>query len=230
MISVIVPVYNTPDELRQTLNSLAKQIERDFEVVVVDDGSTKPFGSVISYFQPLIPNLRFYRIGHGGAPRARNYGFGKSRGEYILFCDADMVLRKDCLTKMKKALGNSPEVDFVYSDFKYGWKKFKFWEFDAEKLKQANYISTCSMIRRAKVVKWDESLRRFQDWDFWLRVVKNGGRGKYISEILFRAKVKRGKISRWLPKAIYRLKWFKNAPAVKDYERAAERIRSKHNL
>ncbi len=209
------------------MNSLAKQAERDFEVIVVDDGSTESIGCVISDFQFPISN---FRIEHGGAPKARNYGFSKSRGEYVLFCDADMVLREDCLAKMKKVLDDHPEIDFVYSDFKYGWKNFKFWEFDVEKLKQGNYINTCSMIRREKVVKWDEGLQRFQDWDFWLRVVAKGARGKYINETLFTARVRRGKISRWLPEAVYRFKWLRNWRPVKEYFQAVEVIRQKHNL
>ncbi len=227
MISVIVPVYNTPDELKLTLKSLVNQSERDFEIIVVDDGSIEPIDSVISNFQ--FPILNF-RIKHGGAPKARNYGFSKSHGEYVLFCDADMILDRECLAKMRKALDENPAVDFVYSDFKYGWKKFKFWEFDAEKLKQINYINTCSMVRRDKVVRWDESLKRFQDWDFWLRVVKNGGRGKYINQVLFQAKVKRGKISHWLPKFVYQLKWLQQLAPVKEYQLAVQEIKEKHGL
>ncbi len=227
MISVIIPVWNTPIELKKTLRSLERQVFKDFEVVIVDDGSTKSVDFVISNFQFLISNLRFYKIEHGGAPQARNYGFSKSRGEYILFCDADIILDKECLAKMKKALDDNPKIDFVYSDFKYGWKKFKFWEFDIKKLKQNNYINTCSMVRREKVIKWDESLKRFQDWDFWLMIVEQGGRGKYIPEVLFKANVKRGKISSWLPGFIYKFNWLGK---VKEYKEFKKIVKEKHKI
>ncbi len=227
MISVIIPVWNTPIELEKTLRSLERQTFDDFEVIVVDDGSTKSVDFVVSNFELSSFNLKFYEIEHGGAPKARNYGFNKSQGEYILFCDADIELTENCLMKMKKVLDENLEIDFVYSDFKYGWKKFKFWEFDVEKLKQNNYINTCSMIRREKVVKWDESLTRFQDWDFWLTVVENGGQGRHISEILFKANIKRGTISNWLPSFIYNFNWLNK---VKEYKRLKRLIVKKHKI
>ena len=237
MISVIVPVYNNPLELEKTLESLVRQSEvnpaytggASFEVVVVDDGSTEPIDSVISNFKFRILNLFYYRIEHGGAPKARNFGFEKSKGEYVLFCDADMELRSDCLQKMKKELDENLEIDFVYCDFKFGWKKFKFWEFDAKKLKELNFVNTCSMVRRERVVKWDESLEKFQDWDFWLTIVENGGKGKWIPEVLFKANLKRGTISKWLPKIVYKLPWVKMKTKEK-YEYWKKIVQKKHGI
>jgi len=227
MISVIIPVYNTPKELKKCLASLTRQTFKDFEVVVVDDGSTTKLQITNYKLQNFGLDIKSYEIEHGGAPRARNYGFSKSSGEYVLFCDADIILKEDCLDKMKKVLGENEKVDFVYSNFKYGWKKFKFWEFDIEKLKQNNYINTCSMVRREKVISWDESLNKFQDWDFWLMVVERGGQGKYIPEILFRADIRRGKISNWLPRIAYKFNFLKK---VKEYNRLKKIIQEKHNL
>ena len=225
MISVIVPVYNTFNDLKRTLKSLAEQSYGNFEVIVVDDGSRLEIQD--SKFKIKNLDIKFFRIKHGGAPKARNYGFSKSRGEYVLFCDADMVLKRDCLARMKKVLDENPKIDFVYSDFKYGWKKFEFWEFDVEKLKQNNYINSCSMVRREKVVNWDESLKKFQDWDFWLNIVEQGGRGKYIPEILFKADIRRGKISAWLPRVAYKLFWLKK---VKRYHRLKEVVKKKYGI
>ena len=222
---MIIPVWNTPIELEKTLRSLERQTFKDFEVIVVDDGSTEFIDSVISNFKFSSFKLGFYEIKHGGAPRARNFGFSKSQGEYILFCDADIELDPTCLVSMKKVLDEKSEIDFVYSDFKYGWKKFEFWKFDVKKLKQNNYINTCSMVRREKVVKWDENLMRFQDWDFWLTVVEQGGRGEYIPEVLFKANVRRGTISNWLPSFMYR---FSRLGRVKEYKKLKKIVREKH--
>ena len=243
MISVIIPVYNTPKELKKCLESLAKQTFKDpneiadashgvnFEVIVVDDGSAEPVGSEISNFKFQISKLdiKFFRIQHAGAPRARNFGFEKSKGEFVLFCDADMELRKDCLAKMKRGLDENVEIDFVYSDFKFGWKKFHFWEFDADKLKQMNYINTCSMVRRDKVVKWDESLEKFQDWDFWLSIVERGGKGRWIPEVLLRANIRRGTMSKWLPKFAYQLPWLR-LKTKDNYAYWRKVVREKHNM
>ncbi len=225
MISVIVPVYNALNELKQTLKSLVWQSYSNFEIIVVDDGSTPEIKDAKLEISNL--DIKFFRIEHAGAPKARNYGFSKAHGEYVLFCDADMILDKYALAKMKKVLDENPLVDFVYSDFKYGWKKFKFWEFNIDKLKSNNYINTCSMIRRKKVVKWDENLKRFQDWDFWLTVTERGSRGFYLPEILFKANVRHGRISAWLPKCFYNFYWL---PKVKAYHRFKEIIKRKHHL
>src|SRR3989338_5910865 len=196
MISVIIPVYNTAKELKKCLESLAGQTFRDpseiadgshgvnFEVIVVDDGSNPPINTNICK-EPL--NIKWFRIEHGGAGRARNFGFQQSRGEFVLFCDADMELRKDCLQKMFTALKNNPAKAYAYSDFKYGWKFFRLWNFDAEKLKKNNYISVCSLLRREEFFGFDESLKRFQDWGLWLSLLEKGKTGGYIPEVLFKA-------------------------------------------
>lgn len=226
MLSVIIPVYNTPQELKKCLVSLDRQSFKDFEVIVVDDGSNPRIATNINE-RPL--NIKWFRIEHGGAPRARNYGFEKSQGEYILFCDADMELEEECLEKMKRTLDENKEIDFVYSDFKFGWKKFHFWEFSAEKLKELNYINTCSMVRRGKVVKWDESLQKFQDWDFWLSIVENGGTGRWLPEVLLRANIRRGTMSKWLPKFAHKLPWLKLKEKDK-YNYWRQAVRAKHDI
>lgn len=223
MISVIIPVYNNYKELKNCLKSLARQSFKDFEVIVVDDGST----CEISKPKVQMLNLFFYKIKHGGAPRARNYGFEKSKGEFVLFCDADMELRDDCLEKMYRALKNSPHKSYAYSDFKYGFKNFIFWEFDKKKLMQNNYVSVCSLLRREYFPGFDESLKRFQDWDLWLTVLGKGGRGIYIPEVLIRVATSSGRISSWMPKLLYKLPFLKR---VRDYNMAKEIVIKKHNL
>ena len=236
MISVIIPVYNTPKELKKCLESLAGQTFRDpseiadgshgvnFEVIVVDDGSNPAINTNICK-EPL--NIKWFRIEHGGAGRARNFGFQQSRGEFVLFCDADMELRKDCLQKMFTALKNNPAKAYAYSDFKYGWKIFYLWNFDAEKLKKNNYISVCSLLRREDFLGFDQSLKRFQDWDLWLSLLEKEKAGVYIPEVLFKASTASGNISLWLPKIFYKFSFLKR---VKEYEKARAIILKKHSI
>ena len=222
MISVIIPVYNTPKELEKCLASLARQTFRDFEVIVVDDESE------VEIKMPEIElDIKLFRITHGGAPKARNYGFEKSKGELVLFCDADMELDKECLSKMDQKLKDNLSASYVYSDFKYGFKKFRFWDFDADKLRQRNYVNTCSLLRREDFIGFEESLKRFQDWDLWLSLLEKGKVGVHIPEILFKANVRRGKMSFWLPSFMYR---FKGLKRVKEHDRLKEIIIKKHNL
>ena len=229
MISIIIPVYNMLEELAKCLASLGKQTYKDFEVVVLDDGSShKNTENTKTRKHDLA--IKFCRIEHSGAPRARNFGLEKSKGEYILFCDADMELKEDCLEKMLKALENNLSASYVYADFKYGWKKFKFWDFDADKLKQINFVNTCSLVRRQALdgVSWDESLEKFQDWDLWLSLLEKGKIGVYIPEVLFKASAGSGKISQWLPKTFYKLPF--SWESKKKYEKWKRVVQEKHKI
>jgi len=226
MISVIIPVYNNQEILfKKTLPSLAKQSYKDFEVIIVDDGSDPQID--LNYKDSL--NIKFYEIPHGGAPKARNFGFEKSQGELVLFCDADLKLRPDCLARMKNVLDKNLDCSFVYSDFKYGWKSFQFWSFDLDKLKQNNYINTRSLLRRTDFPGFDESLEKFQDWDLWLTICLNGHQGVYLPEILFKAYTNQGAISHWLPKIIYQLPFIK-AKEIDKYNKWKKIVQTKHNL
>src|SRR3990167_4920474 len=101
-IAVVIPVWNDRGTLRRCLASLVAQTYRDFEVVVVDDGSTAPLRGT---FQ--ISNFRFQirviRQAHAGAPAARNRGARETQSEILLFCDADVELRPRALERMVAA-------------------------------------------------------------------------------------------------------------------------------
>lgn len=223
-VSVIIPVYNHAGEIRPTLAALRAQTFKDFEIIAVNDGSTDDTSSVLREFS----DLRAIDIAHSGAGAARNTGAAEAKGEYLIFLDADARLRPDALEKFLAALESEPGAAFAYSSFYFGWKKFNNLEWSEERLKKNNFIHTTSLIRKDKFPKFDETLKRFQDWDLWLRIVKGGGRGVWIPETLFKiAPRASGGISRWLPKFAYKLPWLK---AVKEYRQAAQIIRRKHNI
>ncbi len=108
VISIIIPVYNHAVELKQCWASIAAQTYKDIEVIVVDDGSIPALNagqfSVFS-FQFSIQFLHQEHVGGSeSAQRARNLGFKHAKGEYLMFCDADVVMRPDMLEKMLKVL------------------------------------------------------------------------------------------------------------------------------
>lgn len=208
-ISIIIPVYNHASALQKALDSIAMQTYKDFEVIVVDDGSDEEIGKLgnkeISKFRNFPISL--FREPHAGAPAARNFGFIKSKGEFVIFWDADVVGKPDMLEKMLKTLQNNPEASYAYSDFYFGFKKMPAGPFDGERLKKMNYIMTTSLIRREAFPGFDESLRRFQDWDLWLTMLKQGKKGIYIPEILFTVTPHKGGMSHWLPSFTYKKPW-----------------------
>ena len=232
MISIIIPVYNQATSITKTLESLLKQTYQNFEVIIVNDGSTDNLEGVLENFFATVKSGNNFLILHQknqGAPAARNRGFKEAQGEYLLFCDADAVLDHRALALMLQALEAQPLASYVYSSFMWGHKLFKLGPFVAEKLQQAPYIHTMSLIRRPDFPTsgWDVSIKKLQDWDLWLTMLENGHQGYFIDQVLFKVKTG-GHISSWLPAAAYKLLPFLNN--VKKYKTAVNIIKAKHNL
>ena len=99
-ISVIIPSYNEQDSILECLNSLEKQSLKDFEVIVVDDGSTDRSLSILEAYKPSNYNFLYYIQNHLGPGSARNFASSKAKGEILVFVDADMTFDKDFLNKL----------------------------------------------------------------------------------------------------------------------------------
>lgn len=232
MISVIIPVYNQADKIVKTLSSLEAQTYRDFEVVIVNDGSHDGLDQKLeSFFSKNQSNIQYTVLSqkNSGAPAARNKGYRASKGEFLFFCDADAVLDSRALEIMLSTLLEHPESAYVYSSFLWGKKLFKLWPFDAERLKKMPYIHTMSLLRREAFPPnaWDESIKKLQDWDLWLTLLEYGYEGYFIPQVLFKVQPG-GKISSWLPAMAYKFLPFLGG--VKKYKEAMAIVKKKHNL
>ncbi|MEK7637759.1 MAG: glycosyltransferase [Patescibacteria group bacterium] len=231
-VAIIIPAYQSADTIGATLASVNRQTYQPSEVIVVDDGSTDDLLGALSTVQP---NISLIRQKNAGAPAARNAGFERSTGDYVLFLDADTVLEPSAVHKMVVALTTHPVASYAYSDFRFGWKKFRLGEYSSRKLRRQNYIHTTSLIRRQDFPRFDPALKRFQDWDLWLTMDKRGRRGLWIPETLFRVRPRpRGLgMSTWLPSFVYRLPGLgqgHGSSAVAAYRQAEAIIRAKHRL
>lgn len=207
LISVIIPTWNHGEELMRCLASLDTQTYRPFEVVVVNDGSTDDTAERMQSFRSSFPLRYVELVQNKGASTARNVGEKRSTGDLLLFMDADAELRPHALERMARELEAHPEVDFVYSSFRFGWKLFKSRPFSKEVLRKMPYVHTTSLLRREAFPGFDESLKKFQDWDLWLSIAERGGRGRWISEELFAIKTRKEGMSRWLPAFFHKLPW-----------------------
>jgi glycosyltransferase involved in cell wall biosynthesis len=181
-----------------------------------------------------------FRQENKGAPSARNKGLEFAKGEYVIFWDADVVGRADMLQKMVDKLEVDKITSFVYcnhllhisNNIYHTTKKMCARAFDIESLKKVNYIHSTSLIRRQDAIKWDENLKRFQDWDLWLTMSEQGKKGVWLDEYLFEI-ISSGGMSRWLPSCAYKkpwkyLPWFRKE--VRNYENAKRIIVEKHHL
>lgn len=101
--SIIVPVYNRVDEVRDLLDSLSQQTSSDFEVVIVEDGSSVRCDGVVKEYSEKISIQYFYKENEGRSI-ARNYGLERANGEYFLFFDSDCVIPPEYIATLKSAL------------------------------------------------------------------------------------------------------------------------------
>jgi glycosyltransferase involved in cell wall biosynthesis len=108
-VSVVIPTYNQASFIDETIRSVLNQTFQDFEIIVIDDGSTDNTPEVIS----ALP-VRYFRQENQGCSAARNHGIKLSSGEYIAFLDSDDVLMENALEKGVDVLDRHPEVGFSY--------------------------------------------------------------------------------------------------------------------
>jgi len=239
LISVIIPVYNHAHTLQRTIECVFRQTYRPLEIIVVNDGSTDNFKEVVDDCFAMVEKqcigegsmLSVISQENSGAPAARNKGFAASKGAYVIFWDADTLAEPSMLQKMFDVLQQHSQASYAYSKFKFGWKVMQSRAFDAQALKQVNYIDTTSLIRRVDLspAPWDESLKRFQDWDLWLGLLTQGKTGVFVPEVLY-TKVVKGRlgISNWLPSFMFKLPW--KTKGVKRYEGAKGAVLKKYEL
>ncbi|MCU0523777.1 MAG: glycosyltransferase family 2 protein [Elainella sp. Prado103] len=183
-ISVIIPAYNAANTIEETLKSVLQQTWTDFEVIVIDDGSTDHTAEIVNHFSD--PRICLYSYANGGLPTARNRGIAQAKGELIAFLDADDLWTADKLELQQAALQQSPQAGVAYS-----WTSFMTvtpagqifqpgspyaWSGEVyAQLLVADFILSGSnvLVRRSAIetAGWfDPALKSCEDWDYWLRL------------------------------------------------------------
>ena len=109
--SIIVPVYNRPDEVDELLQSLCEQTVKDFEVLIIEDGSVKPCKDVCEKYADILV-LHYYNKLNSGPGQSRNYGAERANGEWLIILDSDVVLPKDYLKAVDQELTQQPTAAF----------------------------------------------------------------------------------------------------------------------
>lgn len=109
--SIIVPVFNRPDEVDELLQSLTRQTDRDFEVIIVEDGSTNTCRQVCDKYADSLAVNYFYKD-NSGPGMSRNYGAERARGEYLLILDSDVVLPDGYIKAIRDELDREPADAF----------------------------------------------------------------------------------------------------------------------
>ena len=180
-VSVVIPVYNMEQYLAETLDSVMSSNYPDFEVIVMDDGSTDGSLSLAKDYAKNYPRIHVFTQNNGGASSARNNAISKSQGSYILPVDADNTISDNYISEAAKVLENNPKVKLVSCEADFIGKKtgrWKFTPFSINLLCRRNLIDNCAMYRK---VDWEkaggycEEILGREDWDFWLSLFETGG-------------------------------------------------------
>jgi glycosyltransferase involved in cell wall biosynthesis len=189
-ISVVVPCYNGGKFLDQLTASLARQTFRDFEVVIVDDGSTDP--ATKEKLAMLDPSIRVIHQENRGLPAARNAGIAAASADLVMILDCDDQLEPTYLAEALAALQSAgPEAGFAFTHVRVigaaeGIEKRYCNEFD---ILFKNIVGYSMLMRKAawlKAGKYDECMRDgYEDWEFNIRLIGAGYIGIEIPKPLF---------------------------------------------
>ncbi|MEQ1897752.1 MAG: glycosyltransferase [Vicinamibacterales bacterium] len=200
-VSVVVTCFNLGAYLPELIASLRAQTFRDFEMCVVDDGSTDAL--TLRVLRGLAPDITVIYSENRGLSAARNLGVSSTSGEYVCAVDADDVLLPTLLEQSVRRLDSDPTLAFVshwleaFGDESWEWKPEGC---DFPSLLDTNKVNGAALVRRTAVQAvggWDEEMRGgCEDWDLWITLVEAGYRGEIIPQVLFRYRRRPDSMSR----------------------------------
>lgn len=102
-ISIVVAIFNRKDELFELLNSLIAQTDKDFEVIIIDDGSFVDLVPTVETFKEML-NIQYFKKANSGPGLSRNYGANRAKNDWLVFVDSDVIVEKDYIENIKKNL------------------------------------------------------------------------------------------------------------------------------
>ena len=186
MISIIIPAYNAEKYLANTIQSVINQTYIDWELIIINDGSTDGTLELINNFKDKDSRIKVFSHENAGVAHSRNRGIAEAKGEFIAFLDADDLWTIDKLEIQLKALQNNPEAGVAYSWVDYIDETGKFLypgshitvNGDAyPKLLINNFLENGSnpLVRQdalAKIGDFDVNLPPAEDWDLYLRLAR----------------------------------------------------------
>ncbi len=208
-VSVIIPAYNISDYIVETLDSVLAQTYKNYEIIVVNDGS-EDSEKLESALEPYFDYIIYAKQKNGGASQARNTAILLAHGELLAFLDGDDVWFPEYLAESINFLEET-NAEMVYCNAElFGEKLFAGRTFmqDAPSIGEVNTLalisSECNVITSGTIIKkdlierfgnFDLELPRTQDFDLWFRLAKNGVKIAYQTKILLKYRVRPNNLS-----------------------------------
>jgi glycosyltransferase involved in cell wall biosynthesis len=195
-VSVIIPCYNQGIYLDEAVDSVLNQTYEDFEIIIVNDGSTDEFTNrLLTDYRK--PQTRVLQTRNQGLATARNSGIAEAQGEFILPLDADDKIGPGYLEKAVEELAKNPETGIVYC---YGelfgdrQGRIQAPEFSVRKMLFSNLIFAAAFFRKKDwetVGGYNPNMSYgCEDWDFWLSLVEQGLTATRLPEVFFYYRVR----------------------------------------
>lgn len=203
-LSIVIPFFNLGEFLPETLESINNSDYSNKEIVIVNDGSDDVFSlELLRKIKVENNGITVIDIENAGLANARNVGARSATGEFIAFLDADDCIDTSYFSKCVSFLNNYDNVSFVYSWVKYFGEADGLWiNFDTELpyMLGANMLAAFQVVRRNDFIDYgindSEMMFGMEDYEAWLRMVKNGKRGVSIPEPLVSYRVRPNSMAR----------------------------------
>ncbi|MEJ8591156.1 glycosyltransferase [Riemerella anatipestifer] len=196
-VSIIIPCFNAEATIKETIESVLKQSYKSIEIVIVDDGSTDNTFELIRAYQNDF--IKIFSQQNAGPSASRNYGASQARGKYLCFIDSDDKIYPEFIETCMDAYSENPKLEIVYTDAEFFEGKSGKWNLSEFSLKQFlvdNCIPIYPIIKKDTFLSlggFDSHLKYTEDWELWIRIVKQGGGVKKINKILYQYRKHTGK-------------------------------------
>jgi len=181
-VSVLIPVYNGEEYVRDAIQSTLDQTYEDFEIIAIDDGSTDNTYQILKEYSKKDPRVKIYKQNNQGLTKTLNKGILLAKGEYIARLDADDYSRSDRLEHQVKFLDNHPEYGMVgsYVTEIYPEETIRVTKPTEDNEIKKSLIKSCIishstvMVRRWIIAEeqYNEKFETSQDYDLWIRIGK----------------------------------------------------------
>lgn len=216
LVSVIVPCYNQAVYLSDALDSIFAQSYQNWECIIVNDGSTDNTEDVANNYCQLDSRFRYLYRSNGGLANARNCGIKMSHGCYVLPLDADDKISSDYLRDAINVLEKNPEVKLVYCKAEFFGEQRGIWnlpEYSYDRLLFQNHIFCSAVYRKSDFDAtngYDDKMKSgWEDWDFWLSLLKRGDKVYKIERVHFYYRIRQSSMLRAMTskdeQSLYRL-------------------------
>lgn len=194
LLTIITPCFNSEKTLEKTLQSVFNQSFQDWELIIVNDGSTDDTEKISLEWVQKDPRFKYFYKENGGLGKARNYGIERATGTYILPLDSDNLVEKHFIKDAIKVFENNKDVGVVHGYAEYFGEKEGIWiveDFNLQKMLVHNYIDACAIFKKElweRVGGYDEKMpyQGHEDWDFWISLNNLGAIFFNLHEITFK--------------------------------------------